>query len=66
MGIQEAKVLNQMAVVTFSQRYGSSAMVLDNRVFVSFNPFNIFVTQVRTTGGIGSAFQPQQYPFAQS
>lgn len=25
--------------------YGSSAMVFDERVFVSFNPFNIYVTQ---------------------
>lgn len=27
--------------------YGSSAMVLDQRVFITFNPFNIFVTQGR-------------------
>ena len=25
--------------------YGSSAMVLDQRVFVTFNPFNVYVTQ---------------------
>ena len=25
--------------------YGSSAMVLDQRVFITFNPFNVYVTQ---------------------
>lgn len=31
--------------------YGSSAMVLDQRVFVTFNPFNIYVTQADTKPG---------------
>lgn len=25
--------------------YGSSAIVLDQRIFLTFNPFNVFVTQ---------------------
>jgi hypothetical protein len=25
--------------------YGSSAMVFDQRIFVTFNPFNVYVTQ---------------------
>ena len=29
--------------------YGSSAMVLDQRVFVTFNPFNVYVTQGDTS-----------------
>lgn len=29
--------------------YGSSAMVLDQRVFVTFNPFNVYVTQGMST-----------------
>ena len=33
------------------QRYGASAMVLDQRIFVSFNPFNIFVTQADVKPG---------------
>jgi len=33
------------------QQYGSSAMVMDQRVFVSFNPFNVFVTQADTKPG---------------
>jgi hypothetical protein len=33
------------------QRYGASAMVLDQRVFVSFNPFNIYVTQADVKPG---------------
>eukprot|EP01041_Mallomonas_annulata_P005576 gene5576-11227_t len=31
--------------------YGSSAMVLDERVFVTFNPFNVYVTQADTKPG---------------
>lgn len=31
--------------------YGSSAMVLDQRVFITFNPFNVFVTQADTKPG---------------
>ncbi len=31
--------------------YGSSAMVLDQRVFVTFNPFNIYVTQADSKPG---------------
>ena len=31
--------------------YGSAAMVLDQRVFVTFNPFSIFVTQADTKPG---------------
>lgn len=31
--------------------YGSSAMVLDERVFITFNPFNVFVTQADTKPG---------------
>jgi hypothetical protein len=27
--------------------YGYSAMVFDQRVFVTYNPFNLYVTQVR-------------------
>ena len=30
---------------------GSSAMVLDQRVFITFNPFNIYVTQADTKPG---------------
>lgn len=26
-------------------KYGSSAMVFDQRVFVTFNPFNVYVSQ---------------------
>lgn len=33
------------------QQYGSSAMVMDQRVFVSFNPFNVYVTQADTKPG---------------
>ena len=33
------------------QKYGSSAMVLDQRVFVTFNPFNVYVTQADTKPG---------------
>jgi len=32
-------------------QYGSSAMVLDERVFITFNPFNVFVTQADTKPG---------------
>lgn len=32
-------------------KYGSSAMVMDERVFVSFNPFNIYVTQADVKPG---------------
>jgi hypothetical protein len=28
--------------------YGYSAMVFDQRVFVTYNPFNLYVTQVRS------------------
>jgi len=31
--------------------YGSSAMVLDERVFITFNPFNVYVTQADTKPG---------------
>jgi hypothetical protein len=31
--------------------YGSSAMVLDQRIFVTFNPFNVYVTQADTKPG---------------
>mmetsp|Transcript_33395 Transcript_33395/g.34024 ORF Transcript_33395/g.34024 Transcript_33395/m.34024 type:complete len:251 (+) Transcript_33395:124-876(+) len=31
--------------------YGSSAMVLDERLFITFNPFNIYVTQADTKPG---------------
>lgn len=30
---------------------GSSAMVLDQRVFITFNPFNVYVTQADTKPG---------------
>jgi hypothetical protein len=33
------------------QQYGSSAMVMDQRLFVSFNPFNVYVTQADTKPG---------------
>ena len=33
------------------QQYGASAMVMDQRVFVSFNPFNVYVTQADTKPG---------------
>ena len=33
------------------QQYGSSAMVMDQRLFVSFNPFNVYVTQADTSPG---------------
>lgn len=33
------------------QQYGSSAMVMDQRVFVSFNPFSVYVTQADTKPG---------------
>ena len=33
------------------QKYGSAAMVLDQRVFVTFNPFNVYVTQADTKPG---------------
>ena len=32
-------------------QFGSSAMVLDQRVFVTFNPFNVYVTQADTKPG---------------
>jgi hypothetical protein len=32
-------------------KYGSSAMVFDQRVFVTFNPFNVYVTQADTKPG---------------
>ncbi|KAJ1415199.1 hypothetical protein B484DRAFT_334975 [Ochromonadaceae sp. CCMP2298] len=32
-------------------QYGSSAMVLDQRVFITFNPFNVYVTQADTKPG---------------
>lgn len=35
------------------QQYGSSAMVVDQRVFVTFNPFSLHVSQVR--GGEGGS-----------
>lgn len=31
--------------------YGSSAMALDQRIFVTFNPFNVYVTQADTKPG---------------
>lgn len=34
-----------------SQRYGASTLVLDHRVFVSFNPFSIYVTQADVKPG---------------
>jgi hypothetical protein len=33
------------------QAYGSSAVVLDERVFITFNPFNVYVTQADTKPG---------------
>lgn len=30
-------------------KFGSSAMVLDQRVFITFNPFNVYVTQGKIT-----------------
>ena len=32
-------------------KYGASAMVMDQRLFVSFNPFNVYVTQADTKPG---------------
>eukprot|EP01031_Cornospumella_fuschlensis_P025422 gene25422-30696_t len=32
-------------------RFGSSAMVMDQRLFVTFNPFNVYVTQADTKPG---------------
>ena len=32
-------------------QYGSSAMVLDQRVFITFNPFNVYVSQADTKPG---------------
>jgi len=32
-------------------QYGSSAMVMDQRLFVTFNPFNVYVTQADTKPG---------------
>ena len=31
--------------------YGSSAIVLDQRIFVTFNPFSVYVTQADTKPG---------------
>ena len=36
------------------QTYGSSAMVVDQRVFVTFNPFSLHVSQVRVVVVCGS------------
>jgi len=33
------------------QRYGASTLVLDNRIFVSFNPFDVYVTQADVKPG---------------
>jgi hypothetical protein len=33
------------------QRYGASTLVLDHRIFVSFNPFSIYVTQADVKPG---------------
>lgn len=33
------------------QRYGASTLVLDNRFFVSFNPFDVYVTQADVKPG---------------
>lgn len=38
-------------------KFGSSAMVLDQRVFITFNPFNVYVTQ----GKCCSAFLLRQF-----
>jgi len=35
----------------FCQRYGASTLVLDHRIFVSFNPFSIYVTQADVKPG---------------
>jgi hypothetical protein len=35
----------------FLQRYGASTLVLDNRIFVSFNPFDVYVTQADVKPG---------------
>lgn len=35
----------------FCQRYGASALVLDHRIFVSFNPFSVFATQADVKPG---------------
>eukprot|EP00624_Nannochloropsis_granulata_P006982 evm.model.NODE_5768_length_38717_cov_23.994007.5 len=35
----------------FCQRYGASTLVLDNRIFVSFNPFDVYVTQADVKPG---------------
>jgi hypothetical protein len=37
-------------------------MVLGDRVSVSFNPFNLFVTQVRATCSMDSAFSHSSIP----
>jgi len=34
-----------------TQRYGASTLVLDNRIFVSFNPFDVYVTQADVKPG---------------
>ena len=45
--------------------YGSSAMVFDERVFVSFNPFNVYVTQPEVKASPGSrAEKANDAPFA--
>lgn len=36
---------------TCTQRYGASTLVLDNRIFVSFNPFDVYVTQADVKPG---------------
>ena len=36
------------------QTYGSSAMVVDQRVFVTFNPFSLHVSQVHLFLGLGA------------
>jgi hypothetical protein len=43
--------------------YGSSAMVLDQRVFVTFNPFNVYVTQGKNTVKIEKIFKSETVCF---
>lgn len=38
-------------LTSFTQRYGASTLVLDNRIFVSFNPFDVYVTQADVKPG---------------
>ena len=55
--IATREVIDQMAPnKDICLENGYSAMVMDTRVFLSLNPFNVYIGQVRLVGGMG----PQQ------